>query len=60
MAGFSADHQAAPAADVKPEDVLRYWFKDADLENNKLPMKFWFYGGEAVDNEVRTESYVAK
>lgn len=48
--GLTTD--AAPAADVTPEDVLHYWFKDADLANNTFPMQFWFFGGEAADKEV--------
>lgn len=43
----------ATAAALNPEDVLRFWFKDADLATNKFPMQFWFFGGEAADNEIK-------
>ncbi|XP_024385515.1 uncharacterized protein [Physcomitrium patens] len=51
LSGFSTD--AAHTENMTPEDVLHYWFKDADLASNEFPNKFWFFGGEAVDKEIK-------
>ncbi|KAG0504323.1 hypothetical protein KC19_7G024700 [Ceratodon purpureus] len=51
VSGFGTD--AAPASNVAPEDVLHFWFKDADVAKNQFPMQFWFMGGEEADKEIK-------
>ncbi|MEM7157638.1 MAG: DUF924 family protein [Myxococcota bacterium] len=43
------------AASIEPHDVLEYWFghDEYDDATYRQRMNLWFYGGEAVDGQVR-------
>ncbi|CAM6041982.1 unnamed protein product [Sphagnum compactum] len=50
MSGIAMDSNVHKTS---PEDVLHFWFKDADLTTYQFPVEFWYMAGEAVDKEVK-------
>ncbi|BFI12994.1 hypothetical protein MPTK1_4g13540 [Marchantia polymorpha subsp. ruderalis] len=51
-ASFSNSGPSLSSCTVTLEDVLQFWYRDVDAENNVFASKSWFMGGPDFDREV--------